>query len=94
MDGKPQTIGLTELLDEVDRDLDELRKKHPADYGMKNLEMWWGLERERVLARHSPAAVVRKLHRVRGLKRSLALFTAGWFAMIVIQAALRLFWLG
>ena len=84
------TIGLTELLDEVGRDLDELRKRHPGDYSTKNLTMWWELERDRLLARHSPASVVRKMRRARGLKRSLALFTAGWLAMVVAQTAIRL----
>jgi hypothetical protein len=86
----PHTIGLTELLGEVDRDLDELRKKHPADYGMKNLGMWWELERERLLVRHGPTALVKELRRTRGLKRALGLFTAGWLVMLVIQAVLRL----
>jgi hypothetical protein len=90
MEDKPHTIGLTDLLSEVDRDLEELRKKHPADYGMKNLGMWWELERERLLVRHGPATPVQQLRRARGVRRTLVLFTAGWLAMIVIQAALRL----
>ena len=89
MEDKPHTIGLTELLGEVDRDLDDLRKKHPSDYGMKNLGMWWDLERERLLTRHGPATLVKELRRIRGVKRTLALFTAGWVAMIAAQAVLR-----
>jgi hypothetical protein len=89
MDDTPHIIGLTALLDEVDRDLDDLRKKHPADYGLKNLTMWWDLERERLLARYSPASVVRKFRRARGLRRILGYFSAGWLAMIVVQTAIR-----
>jgi hypothetical protein len=57
------TIGMAALLDEVDRDIDELRKKHPSDYGVKNLTMWWSLEKERLVTRHGPATAVRKPRR-------------------------------
>lgn len=90
MDDKQNIIGLSELLDEVNRDLDEFRKKHPNDYSVKNITLWWELERERLLARHSTEGVVKKLRRVQSLKRMLLLFTAGWLTMIVIQAAMRL----
>ena len=90
MEDKDQSIGLTTLLDEVSSDLDELRKKHPGDYSTKNLTMWWDLERDRLLARHGPASTVRKLRAVRGMKRLLAMFSAGWLAMIVVQTAIRI----
>ena len=90
MDDKQETIGLTKLLDEVNRDLDDLRRKHPNDYSLKNLDLWWELERERVLTRHGPDGSVRRPRRIRGGARTLALFTAGWATMIVLQAAIRL----
>lgn len=90
MDDKTPTIGLTDLLDEVTRDLDKLRKKHAGDYSIKNLTMWWELERDRLIARHGAAGLVRKVQRVRSMRRTLLLFTAGWLTMIFLQAALRL----
>jgi len=93
MDNTSHIIGLTELLDEVNRDLDELVKKHAGDYSTRNITMWWDLERERLLVRHSPASLVRKFHRARGLKRILTYFSAGWLTMIVVQTAVG-FWIG
>mgnify|MGYP000024967097 CR=1 FL=1 len=89
MEDKTHTLGLTALLDEVSADLDELRKKHPGDYSTKNLTMWWDLERDRLLARHGPTSTVRKLRAVRGMKRMLAMFSAGWLVMIVVQTMIR-----
>ena len=37
MQDATKTISLTDLLNEVDLDLDELRKKHASDYGVKNI---------------------------------------------------------
>ena len=90
MDDKPETIGLTTLLDEVDRDIDELRKKHPSDYGVKNLTMWWELEKERLVTRHGPTSVVKKLRRVQGYKRTAIWFFAGWATMLVTNTVIRL----
>lgn len=90
MDDPRNTIGLTELLAEVERDLDELRKKHSNDYGVKNITMWWELERERLLARHSPTTAVQKLRRAHGLKRMLFWFSAGWATMLALNLAMRL----
>lgn len=90
MDDKQATIGLTKLLDEITTDLDELRKKHPGDYNIKNITMWWELERERVLARYSPGFMVKKLRRIQGIKRMMMLFFAGWLTMIGVQTVIRL----
>ena len=90
MDDKQDTIGLTALLDEISNDLDELRKKHPSDYGIKNISMWWELEKERVVTRHSPATAVKKLRRVRDVKRLMAGFFAGWLVMLVVHTAVRI----
>lgn len=89
-DSRNDTIGLTKLLDEISLDLDELRKKHPSDYNVKNIGMWWELERERVMARHSPVSVVKKLRRIQHMKRLMTGFFAGWLAMIAVQAVARL----
>lgn len=90
MEDTQETIGLTELLDEVSRDIDELRKKHPSDYGIKNLTMWWELERERLVARHGLGALVKKLRKVHSMRKMLGLFTVGWLTMLCIQMAIRL----
>ncbi len=60
MDDKLHTIGMTDLLDEVSRDLDDFRKKHASDYSVKNITLWWELERERLLVRHKDARVTRR----------------------------------
>jgi hypothetical protein len=90
MDDTQETIGLTALLDEVSRDLEELRRKHPGDFSLKNLDLWWELERERLLTRHHPSSILRRHRRLQSLKRVLAWFTAGSLAMIVGQTAVRL----
>jgi hypothetical protein len=90
MDDRQETIGLMELLDEVHRDLDELRKKHPSDYNIRNITMWWDLEKERLLARHSPGSVVRKLRKIQGVRKMIAWFFVGWLMMLVVQIAMRL----
>ncbi len=61
MSDKQTIIGMTDLLDEVSRDLDDFRKKHASDYGVKNVTLWWELERERLLIRHKEARVGRHL---------------------------------
>ncbi|GEM_PF-6377634 len=90
MDDKQEIIGLAALLDEVNRDIEELRKKHPGDYSVKNLTMWWELERERLVTRHSPASVVKKLRRVQGVRRLMIGFFAGWATMLAATAVIRL----
>jgi hypothetical protein len=90
-DTTSNTIGLTELLDEVSNDLAELRKKNPNDYSIKNIVMWWDLERDRLIARHLPNGVVKTLKRVKSMKRYLLLFTAGWTLSISIDLAIRFF---
>ncbi len=83
MDDKQQTIGLTELLDEIGRDLDEFRKKHASDYAVKTTTVWWEMERERLVMRHGSTAAVKRLLKVRSLKRLMIGFFAGCVAVIV-----------
>jgi hypothetical protein len=90
MDDKQETIGLAELLDEVHRDLDELRKKHPSDYNIRNITMWWELEKERLSARHSPGAVVKKLRKLQGARKMMIWFFCGWLTMLAVQTMIRL----
>ena len=52
--------------------------------------MYWQLQRERVLARHLPTTVVKKARRVQNLKKWLIVFSLGWAAMLLAQAALGL----
>lgn len=52
-------IGMLDLLDEVSRDLEDFRRKHTSDFGVKNITMWWELERERLAIRHKEARVAR-----------------------------------
>ena len=89
MDDTQKTIGLTELLEEVNRDLDELRKKHSSDYNIRNITMWWDLERERLAARHSPGSVVRKVRDSRALRSMMTWFFVGWLTMLVVQTTIR-----
>jgi hypothetical protein len=90
MDENAHTIGLVNLLDEVSRDLDDFRKKHQSDYGVKNVTLWWDLEKERLLVRHAPSGVVRTAPgpRRRALERALRWLPAGLAALFVAQSAL------
>jgi hypothetical protein len=56
---------------------------------VKNVTLWWELERERLLARHSPASALRKFRRFQSWQRMMALFFAGWLTMIAMQAIIR-----
>lgn len=88
MEQKHKTIGLSELLDEVTSDLAELRSKHPGDYSVKNITMWWALEKERLAMRHSPASIVTK-HA--GLLKRLSIgFVAGAVTMLVANTVMKL----
>jgi hypothetical protein len=89
MDENKDTIGLQALLDEVSRDLDEFRKKHAGDYGVKNVTLWWELEKERLVIRHGPESVVKKPRRVPRLRRMIWFF-AGWVTMLVVNTVVRL----
>lgn len=89
MDDEKKTIGLTDLLHEVSRDLEDLCKKHTGDYQLKNVTMWWELEKERLLARHGMDASVKKWRRFFSRKSGMPWFFAGWLTMIVLQLALR-----
>jgi len=90
MDDKQETIGLSELLNEIQRDLDAFRKNHAGDYSVKNIALWWELESERLLTRHNPLTVLRKLRKLQNLKRVMLWFSAGCVTMIAIQAAMKL----
>jgi hypothetical protein len=90
MDDPQNTIGLADLLAEIDRDLDEFRRKHQTDYGVKNVTLWWELEKDRLTIRHGPALSVRKRQRLRGTRRWVALFLAGWLSVLALNVALRL----
>jgi hypothetical protein len=87
MEQKHKTIGLSELLDEVSSDLAELRSKHASDYSLKNITIWWALEKERLAMRHNPASIVSK-HA--GLLRRLSIgFVAGAVTMLAAIAVIR-----
>lgn len=89
MDDTQQTLRLVELLDEVARDIEDFRKKHPGDYSVKNVAVWWDLERERLLMRHGSSKVVKRMRRLQGVKKATALIVSGWFAAVAASAALR-----
>ena len=86
MEQQHRTIGLAELLDEVTRDLSELRSKHASDYSLKNVTMWWELEKERLVMRHSPATIVWRKARV--VKRLTIGFLAGAMTALAVNAAI------
>ena len=85
---QPTIIGLPELLDEVTRDLAELRSKHPGDYSLKNVTLWWELEKERLTMRHGPASVVKKHAWL--LRRLTIGFVTGAIAMLAANAVIKL----
>ena len=90
MDDTSKTIGLSDLLNEVDLDLDELRKKHSTDYGVKNITMWWELERDRLVTRHGANLAVRMIRRTQTVKRLMIYFFAGWIISTAVSAGVRL----
>ncbi len=89
MDAAHNIIGMAELLEEVSRDLQDFRRKHQTDYGVKNVTMWWELEKERLLIRHKEARVARRFISRRGVwllaVGCLAAFTAGAMSTFVIR---------
>lgn len=90
MDEKHETIGLAELMEEIERDLDELRKKHSTDYNVKTITMWWQLKRERVMTRHASFSVVKKLRKAQTMKRLMVWFFAGWLTMLTAETIIKL----
>jgi hypothetical protein len=88
MDEMQTTIGMTRLFDEIDRDLDDFRKKHASDYSAKNVTLWWELERERLVVRHGEKALLRKPRFLRG-GRTL-LFFAGFGVAALLGLMQRL----
>ena len=87
MEANRNTIGLGDLLDQISCDLDELRRKHPGDYAMKNITMWWELEKERLLTRHSPASVVNRHRNVWRFRQWTVVFFAGCMTMLAVNIA-------
>ena len=63
------SIGFTQLLDEIDSDLAEFRKKHPTDFGVKTTTLWWELERERLKVRHGSGVAVTRVWSLKRLVR-------------------------
>lgn len=88
MDENKNSIGLHDLLDEVSRDLDDYRKKHATDYGVKNVTLWWELQKERLLLRHAPTTRVKLTSRLRKWRRAAGWFLAGSGAHLAVQASL------
>lgn len=88
MDDTRNTIGLSELLDEVGRDLAEFRRKHPGDYQLKNVTMWWELEQERLQVRHA-GKHVRRPRRFMPAYRSAIWFLLGCTIVLLAIALLR-----
>lgn len=89
MDDKQNTIGLSDLLDEVGRDLEEFRKKHPTDYQLKTITMWWELERERLSVRHVGKRVLKKTSRRLIGYHGTFWILAIWTALLVAVSFLR-----
>ena len=89
MDDTAKTIGMADLLDEVSRDLEDFRRKHASDYSVKNVTMWWELEKERLLIRHKEARVARRFVSRRRvwilIVGCLATFAAGAMSTILIR---------
>lgn len=91
MDEKHHTIGLVELLDEVNRDLDEFRRKHSSDFSVKTISLWWDMERERLVTRHNPHSVIKKVRRLQAFRNLVIWFFAGLVVMLAMDTAIRLF---
>ena len=83
-----KTIGMTQLIDEIGRDLDDFRKKNPTDYGIKNTVMWWTLEAERLVVRHGEKTVLRLPRFLRGTR--WILFFAGFGVAELLNLIQRL----
>ena len=90
MEDTQKTIGMTGLLDEIDRDLDEFRRKHSGDYSVKNVTLWWELEKERLLVRHGPKSVVKKPRLGWLEKHKLVLFMTGAAMWLIGQVCVLL----
>jgi hypothetical protein len=90
MINKDDTIGIQELMDEIDKDVADYKARNAGDYSVKNVVMFWQLERERVLIRHLPATLVKKARRARSVRFWLGCFSAAWAALIAVQALIGL----
>lgn len=80
-----KTIGLNELLDEASRDLDDYRKKHPNDYGVKGVTLWWDTEKERLTMRHGFATVLKMSRREERMKRLAIWFLVAWTITLTVN---------
>ncbi len=89
MDAVQNIIGLSELLDDVGRDLEEFRKKHPTDYQLKTITMWWELERDRLLVRHADKRVLKRSSRRLLGNRGAFWILVIWTFMLVAISILR-----
>jgi len=90
MDDPHKTIGLAELLDEVSRDLDDYRKKHPSDYGLKGVTLWWDTEKERLSMRHGSATVRIPSRHGERWKRLRICFLSAWTIVLSINSVISL----
>jgi hypothetical protein len=89
MDVSRTTIGLSDLLDEIGRDLDDYRRKHPNDYQLKPITLWWELERERMSLRfHGQTVLLKTRHRLFD-RRILFWLLAGWTTLLIAATLLR-----
>ena len=88
MDDTKKSIDLGDLLDEIATDIEELRKKNPNDYAVKNVAMWWSLERTMLKIRHHPASVMKRIHRKWTTKWIVIAFAAGLSAMLALTRLL------
>lgn len=80
-----KSIGLSELLDEVSRDLDEYRKKHPNDHSVRGVTLWWDTEKERLTMRHGSATVLMKSRLEERMKRLAIWFLAAWTILLSLN---------
>ncbi len=90
MSDEQKTIGLGELLDEVSRDLDDYRKKHPNDFGVKGVTLWWDTEKERLTMRHSSATLLKMSRREERMKRVAILLLAAWTVTLSVNTVVSL----
>lgn len=90
MEDSQRTIGLADLLAEITNDLDDFRKKHPTDFGVKNITMWWEMEHERILHRYQSFTLVKTIRRLQRYKGFLLWFFAGAALMTGISVLTRL----
>ena len=84
MDDKTKSIELGDLLDEIGNDIEELRKKNANDYTVRNMAMWWALEKSMLKIRHHPASVMKRIQRKWTTRWVAIAFCAGLAAMMAV----------